>query len=84
MGRPPGGGGYGRGCTNFGCGVVFRFSAGRVYKVLHFFSGFPGDGANPYAGLYADSKGNLFGTTSRGGALGKGAGFEVTGAGFVP
>jgi uncharacterized repeat protein (TIGR03803 family) len=67
-----------------GCGVLFKLSAGRAYKVLHFFSGPTGDGANPYAGVYADSNGNLFGTTSGGGAFGKGAVFEVTGAGFIP
>jgi uncharacterized repeat protein (TIGR03803 family) len=35
------------------------------------------NGAYPYAGLIADAGGNLFGTTSEGGASGNGAVFEV-------
>jgi uncharacterized repeat protein (TIGR03803 family) len=35
------------------------------------------DGANPVAGLLADARGNLFGTTSRGGANGDGTVFEI-------
>ena len=42
------------------------------------------DGENPYAGLIADAKGNLFGTTVNGGAYGNGTAFEITGSGFVP
>jgi hypothetical protein len=41
------------------------------------------DGAAPSAGLLADAKGNLFSTTSVGGANGRGTVFEVTGSGFV-
>lgn len=41
---------------------------------------FPGgvDGGYPYAGLIADGKGNLYGTTSQGGANFAGAVFELT------
>jgi hypothetical protein len=42
------------------------------------------DGATPVAGLIADSNGNLFGTTSYGGAPGYGTAFEITNSGFVP
>jgi uncharacterized repeat protein (TIGR03803 family) len=51
------GAGYGIG------GTVFEVAAAGGETVLHSFSGLPGDGANPYAGLLADSKGNLYGTT---------------------
>ena len=39
------------------------------------------DGSSPYAGLVLDTKGNLYGTTYRGGANGKGTVFEVNGPG---
>ena len=39
--------------------------------------GTPGDGQDPRAGLIMDSAGNLFGTTSSGGANGQGTVFEV-------
>jgi uncharacterized repeat protein (TIGR03803 family) len=42
------------------------------------------DGLWPLAGLIADARGNLFGTTSGGGAYGGGTVFEVTDSGFVP
>jgi len=42
------------------------------------------NGANPVSGLIADANGNLFGTTSNGGASGDGTAFELTGSGFVP
>ena len=40
------------------------------------------DGANPYAALSVDSQGDLFGTTSAGGADSDGTVFEITDSGF--
>ena len=51
----------------YGCGVVFKLSKAGKEKVLYSFSG-GRDGANPYAGLARDAKGNLYGTTVYGGA----------------
>src|SRR5262245_52740055 len=54
------------GASNYG--VVFKLTpGGSSYAVLHHFAGFPGDGASPFAGLIADSSGNLYGTTGGGG-----------------
>jgi uncharacterized repeat protein (TIGR03803 family) len=53
-----------------GSGVVFKLSSGKTgwtEVVLHNFGG-AGDGANPVAGLVADTSGNLYGTTKNGGA----------------
>jgi uncharacterized repeat protein (TIGR03803 family) len=41
------------------------------------------DGSSPIAGLIADAKGNLFGTTAAGGANHGGTVFEVTNSGFI-
>jgi len=41
------------------------------------------NGASPYAGLIADTAGNLFSTTYGGGASGAGTVFELTGSGFA-
>ncbi len=45
-------------------------------KVLHSFGG-SGDGIDPVAGLVFDTEGNLYGTTSSGGALFNGTVFEL-------
>jgi uncharacterized repeat protein (TIGR03803 family) len=66
-----------------GCGVVFKVSATGRETVLHTFAGGT-DGCNPFAGVVRDSAGNLYGTTSYGGAsVGTGAGvvFKVTATG---
>ena len=71
----------------YGSGTVFEIAntsggyAGTPAIVASFDSS---DGALPYAGLIADARGNLFGTTVSGGAEGLGTVFEVTGSGFVP
>jgi uncharacterized repeat protein (TIGR03803 family) len=72
-------------CTldTLGCGVVFDLSPGAhstspwSEKVLHNFTGNGGDGAFPYANLTFDAAGNLYGTTSGGGAYGYGTVFEL-------
>jgi uncharacterized repeat protein (TIGR03803 family) len=71
------------GATYFGGasnnGVVFRLhkSAGVWNEfVLHQFTG--ADGTNPDAPLVMDASGNLFGTTSAGGAYGLGVAFETS------
>ncbi len=74
------GGGTGP-CGGGGCGVVFKMtpnSNGKwTYTVLHRFVGT--DGALPVAGPTLDSKGNIYGTTSAGGAFGAGVVYEITG-----
>jgi uncharacterized repeat protein (TIGR03803 family) len=73
--------GPGSGCSGVGCGVVFKLSLdGTSYVVLHSFTG--GDGRQPRAGLIADSKGNLFGTTAFGGASDKGVVFKLSPGGM--
>ena len=59
-------------------GTVYELTPsgnGYTESVLYSFSG--PDGADPYAGLVFDNKGNLFGTTSIGGSNGSGTVFEL-------
>ncbi len=60
-------------------GTVFELrhkaGGGWTEKVLHTFNG--KDGNAPYAGLIFDSSGNLYGTTTVGGAYGDGTVFEL-------
>ncbi|HEV2177401.1 MAG TPA: choice-of-anchor tandem repeat GloVer-containing protein [Terriglobia bacterium] len=65
----------------FGDGVVFKLTSGGVETILHSFTGAPGDGSGPAAGVILDSAGNLFGTTNAGGAMGNGVVFKITPAG---
>jgi uncharacterized repeat protein (TIGR03803 family) len=67
----------------FGYGTVFELTlSGEQWseKVLHSF-GATGDGATPNGVLVFDGKGNLYGTTMRGGAFGYGTVFELTPSG---
>lgn len=80
--------------TEFYCGTVFKLDPTGKETLLHSFSGAP-DGAIPYGGLILDAAGNLYGTTTEGGAggctvssglfgsqnLGCGSVFEVAAAG---
>jgi uncharacterized repeat protein (TIGR03803 family) len=63
-------------------GTVFELSpaAGGVWteKVLYAFKNNNIDGRNPAANLIFDAAGNLYGTTSSGGAYGYGTAFELT------
>jgi len=64
-----------------GCGVVFRLKRkanGKFhYSIVHHFAGSP-DGEQPWGNLILDSSGNLYGTTSVGGAYGYGTVFECS------
>jgi uncharacterized repeat protein (TIGR03803 family) len=60
-----------------GCGTVFRIDPSGVETVLHSFGGGK-DGVDPWGGLVQDASGNLYGTTSEGGAYGKGTLFVVS------
>jgi len=73
----------------FGYGTVFKLTENGKKTVLHSFAGYPTDGAYPVAVLLRDASGNLYGTTSGGGAGGN-EGFgtvfkiDVTGTETVP
>lgn len=82
-----GGTGAGTNCNTppAGCGVVFKLapngSGGYTESVLYAFTGIsPGvsDGQNPYASLFLDSAGDLYGTTQGGGAESAGTVFKLT------
>jgi uncharacterized repeat protein (TIGR03803 family) len=60
-----------------GTGTVFGISAKGKEEVLYSFAGGT-DGASPEAGLALDAAGNLYGTTTTGGANGNGTVFKLT------
>jgi uncharacterized repeat protein (TIGR03803 family) len=65
--------------SNYGCGTVFKLTPNGdgswTGSVLHTFNH---RGKWPYAGVILDPAGNLYGTTSGGGAYGSGTVFELT------
>lgn len=66
----------GSGCQGDTCGKVFKVKAdGTGFVLVHSFSGT--DGNSPTSRLLLDSGGNLYGTTSGGGAGGYGTIFKV-------
>ena len=66
------------GANNFGTVFELVNSSGSYSEqVLYSFTNSGGDGANPIAGLLADSSGNLYGTTQSGGASNVGTVFEL-------
>ena len=82
-------GGTGGACGN-GCGTVFKLDTTLAYQVLYSFTGAGNDGLKPLGGVTLDAAGNLWGTTSEGGAENCGVGskkgpcgtwFEVSPAG---
>jgi uncharacterized repeat protein (TIGR03803 family) len=70
----------GGGCGGLGCGTAFELmpSSNGEWKerVLHRFTGGL-DGGQPSASLILDASGNLYSTTSSGGAAGQGTVFEI-------
>lgn len=71
------GGAYGHDGGN-GFGTVFKVTPAGVESVLYNFGSQSGDGTRPYAGLVMDKKGNLYGTTTSGGATNNGTVFEIS------
>jgi uncharacterized repeat protein (TIGR03803 family) len=69
---------YGAGLTNQG--TVFKIDTAGNETLLYSFTG-GGDGGQPEAGLIMDTAGNLYGTTSTGGAYGYGTVFKLDTAG---
>jgi uncharacterized repeat protein (TIGR03803 family) len=61
-------------------GVVFKLTPEGKYTVFYRFCAQTDctDGSNPWAGVVFDQKGNLYGTTSIGGAYGVGVVFKLT------
>ena len=57
-------------------GTVFKLDTAGTFSVLYSFANSP-DGANPYAGVVLDAQGNLYGTTSSGGAFNYGTVFKL-------
>jgi len=68
-------GGGSENCS-FGCGTVFKLAPNGTETVLYSFKG-ESDGAVPYGGVIADRKGNLYGTTYKGGANNYGTVFKL-------
>jgi uncharacterized repeat protein (TIGR03803 family) len=66
----------------YGGGTVFRIAANNTKTILHNF-GSGKDGSAPLGGLVFDRAGNLYGTTSAGGANGNGAVFMLSPKGII-
>lgn len=66
-----------------GDGVLYKVDASGSETVLYNFCSLAGcaDGSTPTAGVILDSEGNLYGTTSKGGAHGKGVVYKLAPSG---
>ncbi|MBV9693174.1 MAG: hypothetical protein JO261_05695, partial [Alphaproteobacteria bacterium] len=51
-----------------GCGTIYRIAPDGTETILHTFTGSADDGAYPLGTLLIDRKGNIYGTTSKGGS----------------
>jgi len=71
------GGGDNAGCSQ-GCGGVFRLTPGSGVNYTFIRFGTSPKGAGPKGSLMIDAAGNLYGTTTAGGADGAGVVFEIT------
>lgn len=69
-------------CSTVSCGTVFELKpkadGGWTEKLLHSFNDNGTDGYNPVAGLILDAAGNLYGTTTFGGAYNAGTVFGLS------
>jgi uncharacterized repeat protein (TIGR03803 family) len=77
------GGVLGSNCGSYGCGTVYELSpsgSGWTEKILYSFQNL-NDGADPIAGLWLDSAGNLYGAATRGGVNGGGTIFKLAPSG---
>lgn len=76
-------GGANTGCSAYRCGTIFKLDSSGNYSVLYSFCAKANcaDGELPYAGLFEDSSGNLYGTTQYGGANIGGTVFKLDSAG---
>lgn len=61
----------------YGHGVVLKITADDTETVLHAFKGGKDDGSSPQGFLIEDAAGNLYGTTSAGGAYSAGTVFKI-------
>lgn len=77
FGTTESGGAYSSSCDSYGCGTVFEITPSGREIILHSFDENGTDGIQPAAGLVITG-GNLYGTTSGGGAYGWGTVFKVT------
>jgi len=77
--------GGGTGCSGNGCGTVYKLASDGTESVLYAFQD-GADGAQPYAPLVMDKKGNLYGTVPFGGTgcsgVGCGTVFKVSAKGI--
>ena len=64
-----------------GTGTVYKIDPADTETILYSFGIGNTDGAGPYGGLIMDSAGNLYGTTTQGGANFEGTVFKITAAG---
>jgi uncharacterized repeat protein (TIGR03803 family) len=68
-------------CTIYGaCGILYKIDPRGVYSVIHVFIGLDGSGPVLHA---IDPVGNLYGTTTTGGAHNQGTVFELTTSGQI-
>jgi|SRR5208282_1628764 uncharacterized repeat protein (TIGR03803 family) len=65
------------GCGTSNLGVVWKVNKKGTETVLHNFAGGSSDGEYPLAGVIVDANGNLYGSTSTGGADNLGTAFEL-------
>jgi uncharacterized repeat protein (TIGR03803 family) len=74
---------YGVACSTAsaaGTGVVYKLDAAGLLTLLYSFTG-GSDGGNPRAGVIRDAAGNLYGTTSSGGAANAGVVYKLEATG---
>lgn len=64
-------------CGASNLGTVWKLTPGGTETVLHSFAGGTADGEYPLAGVVADARGNLYGSTETGGSANLGAVYRV-------